>query len=121
MNCKSLQKASLATPEFHDPQKIAQASYLDIKEGLAHIYTECSRIWNSIHIGRAESHRGGLAKPLLHRTATLALIVAHMVKNILLSDPTKIRRIGCRFSRPIMAPTHLRIETVESGKKLILF
>ena len=46
-----------------------------------------------------------MAEPLLHGTATLALAVSEIVKSTLNSDPEKIRRIGCRFSKPVIS-TH---------------
>jgi hypothetical protein len=120
-DCGAFPQIAPSTPKFSSPLVGTQVSSLEISGGLAHTYTECARIWNPIHTERSVSHRGGMAEPLLHGTATLALAVSYIVKNILNSSPNKIRRIGCRFSRPVMTPARLKIETLERERKLILF
>src|SRR6185295_9608589 len=44
-----------------------------ISPTLAHVYTECARIWNPIHTDRAVARAAGLPDIILHGTATLAL------------------------------------------------
>jgi acyl dehydratase len=41
--------------------------------GLAHVYSECARIWNPIHTDAAVARAAGLPAIILHGTATLAL------------------------------------------------
>ena len=52
---------------------------VDVPANLALVYTECARIWNPIHTDLAVARGAGLAAPILHGTATLALAVSRAV------------------------------------------
>ncbi len=52
---------------------------IPIAAGLAHVYTECARIFNPIHTDAAVAHQAGLPAIILHGTATLALAVSCIV------------------------------------------
>src|SRR5581483_2296068 len=52
---------------------------IPIAAGLAHVYTECARIFNPIHTDAAVAHRAGLPAIILHGTATLALAVSRII------------------------------------------
>jgi hypothetical protein len=119
--CGAFPQIAPSTPKFSSPLVGTQVSSIEISGGFAHTYTECARIWNPIHTEKSAAHLGNMAEPLLHGTATLALAVSEIVKNTLKSDPEKIRRIGCRFSRPVITPTHLIIETLETEEEVIMF
>jgi len=120
-DCSAFPQIAPSTPKFSSPLVGTQVASLEISGGFAHTYTECARIWNPIHTEKSAALLGNMAEPLLHGTATLALAVSEIVKSTLNSDPEKIRRIGCRFSRPVIAPTDLRIETLETEEKVIMF
>ena len=51
-----------------------------IPANLAHVYTECARIWNPIHTDRAVALAAGLPDIILHGTATLALAVSEALR-----------------------------------------
>jgi acyl dehydratase len=65
---------------------------------LAHVYTECARIWNPIHTDRAVALATGLPGPILHGTATLALAVSRLVARDLAGDCRAVRGIEVRFT-----------------------
>ena len=65
---------------------------------LAHVYTECARIWNPIHTDTAVAHAAGLPGPILHGTATLALAVSRVVARDLDGEPGRVREIAARFT-----------------------
>jgi acyl dehydratase len=88
---------------------------LAVAEGLAHVYTECARIWNPIHTDRAVALAAGLPDIILHGTATLALAVSRLVNELLGGDPARVRRIGGRFSAMVPMPTTLMLEVVDQG------
>ncbi|MGH7865081.1 MAG: MaoC/PaaZ C-terminal domain-containing protein [Candidatus Binataceae bacterium] len=75
----------------------------------AHLYTECARIWNPIHTDRAHALAAGLPDLILHGTATLARAVSAVVSNYL-DVPSRIRRVGCRFSGMVMMPSTLTLD-----------
>ena len=71
---------------------------------LAHVYTECARIWNPIHTDIAAAQRAGLPDIILHGTATLALSVSRVLA-ARGADPGRVRRIACRFTGMVRVPS----------------
>lgn len=86
-----------------------QAWTLAVAEGAAHVYTECARIFNPIHTDRAVALAAGLPDIILHGTATLALAVSRLVDELLDGDPTRVQRLGGRFSAMVVMPSTLRL------------
>ncbi len=93
---------------------------LPVAEGAAHIYTECARIFNPIHTDRAVALAAGLPDIILHGTATLALAVSRLVNELLDGDPTRVQRLGGRFSAMVPMPSTLRL-TVRPGPGMLAF
>lgn len=73
--------------------------------GLAHIYTECARIWNPIHTDEAVAAAAGLPGLILHGTATLALAVSAIVKTEAGGNPQRIGEIYGRFGAMVLMPS----------------
>jgi acyl dehydratase len=92
-----------------------------IGAGAAHTYTECARIWNPIHTDRAHALAAGLPDLILHGTATLARAVSVLVRHYLGGDPTRVRRIGCRFSGMVLMPSELRLVVESRAPSLLGF
>ena len=82
---------------------------IHVPAGAAHVYTECARIWNPIHTDRAVALAAGLPDIILHGTATMALAVTRLVDEYLGGDPTRVRRLGGRFSAMVLMPSTLRL------------
>jgi acyl dehydratase len=80
-----------------------------VPAGMAHIYTECARIFNPIHTDAAVARAAGLPAIILHGTATLALAVSRIVEARTQSDPTRISRIACRFGAMVTMPSTLTL------------
>lgn len=83
--------------------------HIDVAANLAHIYTECARIFNPIHTDVAHARKAGLPDIILHGTATLALSVSRLK-----IEPSRVRRIRCRFSGMVLMPS--RLEVLAKGK-----
>jgi acyl dehydratase len=81
-----------------------------IPANAAHVYTECSRIWNPIHTDRAVAASAGLPAPILHGTATLAIAVSEIVARAAGSDPHRIREISGRFAAMVAMPSEITID-----------
>jgi len=81
---------------------------IDVGGNLAHVYTECARIFNPIHTDVAHARAAGLPDIILHGTATLALSVSRMK-----IEPARVRRIRCRFSGMVLMPS--RLEVMSNG------
>ncbi len=81
-----------------------------ITSTLAHVYSECARIWNPIHTDRAVAHAAGLPDIILHGTATLALAVSAVLKGAPVRNARTVRRISCRFSGMVRVPSTITVE-----------
>jgi acyl dehydratase len=90
---------------------------IPIAAGLAHIYSECARIWNPIHTDAAVAKSAGLPEIILHGTATLALAVSRIVAAEAGGDPRRVHRVAARFAAMVTMPSEvtLRILAREDG------
>jgi acyl dehydratase len=80
-----------------------------IAPGLAHIYSECARIWNPIHTDLAVARAAGLPDIILHGTATLALAVSRVLASAR-AGAASVSRISCRFSAMVRSPSTVTVE-----------
>ena len=87
----------------------AAAHSISAPAGAAHVYTECARIFNPIHTDRAVALAAGLPDIILHGTATMALAVSLLVNEYLDGDPTRVRRLGGRFTAMVLMPADLSL------------
>jgi len=74
---------------------------------LAHVYSECARIWNPIHTDRSVALGAGLPDIILHGTATLALAVSEVLRRQERGPATRVRTIACRFGAMVRLPSRL--------------
>jgi acyl dehydratase len=93
-------------PEAGD---ISWSEPVAVGAGMAHVYTECARIWNPIHTDAAVAHAAGLPAIILHGTATLALAVSRVIARELGGDPARARRIRARFTGFVRLPSVLTV------------
>jgi acyl dehydratase len=91
----------------------AWSAEVSIAPTLAHVYTECARIWNPIHTDRAVALAAGLPDIILHGTATLALAVSQTLLHHERGVPAVAREVGCRFGAMVRLPSRL---TVRGGR-----
>src|SRR5262249_24757394 len=57
----------------------------------SHVYSECARIWNPIHTDVGVARSAGLAAPVLHGSATLALAVSQVIREDLDGEPARVK------------------------------
>ena len=74
---------------------------------LAHVYTECARIWNPIHTDRAIALGAGLPDIILHGTATLALAISQALRQQPRGAATPVRAVAARFGAMVRLPSRL--------------
>jgi len=86
---------------------------VEIPTGLAHVYTECARIWNPIHTDVAVARAAGLADIILHGTATLALAVSRVLYHAA-ADPRAVGRVSARFTGMVPLPSRLTVRAAET-------
>ena len=97
-------------PDFGDLPAAPLAEIgVPVAHGAAHSYTECARIWNPIHTDAAVARKAGLPGIILHGTATLALGVSAVVDAVADRDPSRVRRIVCRFRAMVLMPSTINV------------
>ena len=93
----------------------------EVPAGLAHVYTECARIWNPIHTDVAVARDAGLPDIILHGTATLALAVSGILRHTG-TDPGDVRRVTGRFTGMVSLPSRLTIRAAKApGGRAFVF
>jgi acyl dehydratase len=75
---------------------------LAIPREAAHVYTECSGIWNPIHSERRVALAAGLPDVILHGTATWAMAGREIVREHAGGEPMRLRRLRARFRAPVV-------------------
>jgi acyl dehydratase len=105
-----------APPDLSGAEPQERAFQIPVVEGLSNTYTDVSRIESPIHTDRAYAKAAGLPDVILHGTATLALGVTVLVNAFAEGDPTRVERIGGRFSGMVLMPSTLTLEvTTRAG------
>jgi acyl dehydratase len=110
----------LGEPEPPGPRASAPASpagdgasqwqeRVDVPATLALVYTECARIWNPIHTDVAVASAAGLAAPILHGTATLALAVSRALRHRHSPDAAAVSEVSARFTGMVAMPSTLTV------------
>jgi acyl dehydratase len=94
---------------------------ISVPANAAHVYTECARIWNPIHTDRKVALAAGLPDIILHGTATLALAITRLVDGYLGADPTRVRRLGGRFTAMVLMPSTLTLEVLADENRTLFF
>jgi acyl dehydratase len=80
---------------------------IPIAPTLAHVYTECARIWNPIHTDRAVALGAGLPDIILHGTATLAIAISQALRRQPRGAATPVRAVRARFGAMVRMPSRL--------------
>ena len=99
---------------FDMPSGAARLS-VAVPAWLAHVYTECARIWNPIHTDVAVARAAGLPDIILHGTATLALAVSEILRHADV-DPRAVRRVRASFTGMVPLPSRLTVRVLEASE-----
>lgn len=65
-------------------------------------YADASGDRNPIHLDQAVARKAGLRRPILHGMCTMAMATKAAVNGLAGGDPTRVTRVGVRFSRPVL-------------------
>jgi acyl dehydratase len=112
--------ARLATGDGHAPVVDLRAAWSNpdavIRRGrrrvgtpAAHVFSECSGIWNPVYTDKAVALRHGRAFLALPPAGTLAMTVGGVLQ-LGTADPSWVRRISAEFAAPVPVPSTLEIE-----------
>ena len=85
---------------------------VDVPAGMAHVYTECARIFNPIHTDASVARAAGLPAIILHGTATLALAVSRIVESQAGNNPARIERVAGRFGAMVTMPSAMTVRVL---------
>jgi acyl dehydratase len=100
-------------PEIPSPQERGRGEgwgwsvEVPISATLAHVYSECARIWNPIHTDRAVALGAGLPDIILHGTATLALAISRALAHDPRAADAPVRSVSCRFGAMVRLPSRI--------------
>lgn len=88
----------------------------------AHIYSECSRIWNPIHTDRAAALAAGLPAIILHGTAVMAKAVSAIIRHYGHGDPASVARCAVgSFGAMVLMPSKLRLVVAAASVQIVHF
>ena len=97
---------------------------VDVPAGMAHVYTECARIFNPIHTDASVARAAGLPSIILHGTATLAMAVSRIIGSAAGKDPTRIERVAGRFGAMVTMPSTITVRVIardDSARGTVMF
>lgn len=127
MGTPGVPAGEIPPPPKKAPSHLAPAhiTSIPVDTNVAHIYTECARIWNPIHTDLEVAKAAGLPDIILHGSATLALAVSKVVELQADGDPTQVRRVAGAFRGMVLMPSDLELRiypgTPMSGTREIPF
>lgn len=125
VDCDGPSRRSVAPRGEGDVGKADWSALVSVPGNLAHVYTECARIWNPIHTDRAVALGAGLPDIILHGTATLALAVSEALRRQPRGPATAVKGIACRFAGMVRLPSTLTVRgwsgTCASGDRTLRF
>jgi acyl dehydratase len=97
---------------IHRPPRAGDVTWSEsvyVPATLARVYTECARIWNPIHTDVAVARAAGLAAPILHGTATLALAISRVIGHHAGGDASSVGEVSARFTGMVAMPSTLTV------------
>ena len=107
-----------ATSDVDIPKKgkllVKQKSVVTADQGLR--YAEASGDHNPIHKSDDAARSVGLPRAILHGLCTMALASQAIVDGLLEGDPTRLKSMSVRFSRPVLLNQTLTTEVYDAGE-----
>jgi acyl dehydratase len=73
-----------------------------VDDDQTHRYAEASGDFNPIHLDESTARMAGLPGIINHGMCTMAIATKAAVDGLAGGDPTRIRRVGVRFSKPVL-------------------
>lgn len=92
-------RPSGASDEPH--RDIVHEETIKVDDDQTHRYAEASGDHNPIHLDENTARMAGLPGIILHGMATMAMATKGAVDGLAGGDPTRIERVGVRFSKPV--------------------
>ena len=99
-----------------EPKEIVYEESVKVDEDQTQRYAEASGDTNPIHVDESFAKAVGLPGIILHGMCTMAFAGKAAVKGLAGGDPTRIKRISVRFSKPVLPGQELTTKFWEAGK-----
>ena len=87
-----------------------------VDEDLPARYAEASGDHNPIHLDEATAKMAGLPGVILHGMCTMAIATKAAVNGLAGGDPTRVKRVSLRFSRPVLPGQELTTRLWATGE-----
>jgi acyl dehydratase len=94
---------------WSNPDAVIRRGRRRVGTPAAHVFSECSGIWNPVYTDKAVALRHGRAFLALPPAGTLAMTVGGVLQ-LGSADPTWVRRVSAEFAAPVPVPSTLDIE-----------
>jgi len=73
---------------------------------------------NPIHSDPAAAARAGFPQPILHGLCSMGLATRALLQTVCEGDPSRLRSVSVRFSKPVFPGETLRVELFKAGSTL---
>ncbi len=110
---RSEKKERAADTELPDRGKIIAQKTITVTEDQGKRYAEASGYQNPIHISDEIARAVGLPSAILHGLCTMAFASQTLVDELLDGDPTRLRNMKVRFSKPVLMGQALTTEVYD--------
>jgi acyl dehydratase len=100
-----------------EPQRdIVYEETTKVDEDQTHRYAEASGDHNPIHLDENVAKMAGLPGIINHGMCTMAIATKGAVDGLAGGDPTRVRRVACRFSKPVIPGQELTSRFWKEGE-----
>jgi acyl dehydratase len=106
--------AASATSEPEERQMVHEDT-TKVDEDQTYRYAEASGDQNPIHLDENTARMAGLPGIILHGMCTMAIATKGAVNGLAGGDPTRVKRVAVRFSRPVLPGQELTTKFWKSG------
>ena len=91
-----------AAPPADEPREILYEEATKIDDDQTYRYAEASGDNNPIHVDENTARMAGLPGIIVHGMCTMAIATKAAVNGLAGGDPTRIKRVGVRLSKPVL-------------------
>ncbi|HEX2241153.1 MAG TPA: MaoC/PaaZ C-terminal domain-containing protein [Actinomycetota bacterium] len=104
-----------ATTQDQEPRTVVHEDTTKVDEDQTYRYAEASGDHNPIHLDANTAQMAGLPGIILHGMCTMAIATKGAVNGLAGGDPTRIKRVGVRLSKPVLPGQELTTKFWEEG------
>ena len=112
-------KAGAGKDASSEPERAPEVVYEEttkVDEDQTHRYAEASGDHNPIHLDRSVARMAGLPGIINHGMCTMAIATKGAVDGLAGGDPTRVRRVAVRFSKPVIPGQELTTRFWKQGE-----